>query len=305
LTKALGKATSPEERQAIGVALVSLQGQGTTDQAIVAELKSSPADVKVRLCSVLALRGARGAMPALLAETGSSDTAIAGAAFHALGLIAGPADLPTLLQSLVDLRADGARAEAETATARVLSKVTDVSQRSDAVRAELARRSDIESRCSLLRLLPNAADANSLAVVKVACRDQEPRIREAAVRALADWPDATAWDTLLAIYRQPESESQRTLALGALVRLTNDLNAKPDAALMERYRHLFAGARSDDERKLILSALAGAAHPDALPIAMSLVSNSGVRAEAELAVKKITEAIKTQPRAAGEPGNKE
>jgi HEAT repeat protein len=294
LSKALANAKSPEELHDIELALASLQGKSATDQAIVAELKSSSVDVKIRLCSVLALRGAQVAVPALLAEAGGSDTATVQAAFRALGRMAGAADLPALLEALANLKAAGVRADAESATARTLARVAEGSQRSEAVRAELTKRFDIESRCSLLRLLPNAADAKSLAVLKAASGDQEPRIREAAVRALAAWPDATAWDTLLAIYRQPENDAHRMLVLRALVRLAHDLNAKPDAALIENYRRLLAGARGDDDLKLILSALAGAAHPDALQIAKSLLPNSGVRAEAELAVKKIAEAIKTQ-----------
>jgi len=294
LSKTLASAKSPEELQDIELALASLQGNSATDQAIVAELKPSSADAKIRLFSVLALRGAPAAVPALLAEAGGSNTATVQAAFRALGTIAAAADLPALLETLANLKAADARADAESAAARTLAKVAEVSRRSEAVRAELTKRSDIESRCSLLRLLANAADAKSLAGLKAAAGDQEPRIREVAVCALAAWPDATAWDTLLAIYRQPENDTHRTLALRALVRLADDLNAKPDAALMERYRRLLAGARGDDDRKLILSALAGAAHPDALQIALSLLSNSGVRAETELAVKKIAESIKAQ-----------
>ena len=112
------------------------------------------------------------------------------------------------------------------------------------------------------------------------------------MRALADWPDATAWDSLAAIYRQPANESNRALALRAMVRLASDENAHPGAALIGRYRQLLDGARTDDERKLVLSALAGATQPEALPLALSLLSNPAVRAEAALAVRKIAASIK-------------
>ena len=76
------------------------------------------------------------------------------------------------------------------------------------------------------------------------------------------------------------------------MRLAGDLNAKPDPELIKRYRQLLAGARDDDERKLILGILAGVAHPEALDLALSLLSQAGVRAETELAVKKIAASIK-------------
>jgi hypothetical protein len=77
------------------------------------------------------------------------------------------------------------------------------------------------------------------------------------------------------------------------------LNARPDAALLDRYRQLLSGARGDDELKLILGALGGVAHPDALGLALPLVSRAGVRAEAQAAVEKIAESVRAEhPRAA-------
>jgi hypothetical protein len=53
--------------------------------------------------------------------------------------------------------------------------------------------------------------------------------------------------------------------------------------------------------RLILGTLGGAAHPGALQLALPLCANAGVRAEAEVAVKKIAQSIKAQhPQAAQE-----
>jgi HEAT repeat protein len=149
--------------------------------------------------------------------------------------------------------------------------------------------------------MPAIGDAKALEALKTACGDKEPRIREAAMRTLATWPDVAAWDMLMAICRQPESETARALAFRGVVRLASDLNAKPDVELIERYRKLMSVARNADDLKLILGALGGVAHPDALRPALSLLSTTSVRAEAELAVRKIAAAIKAQhPEAARE-----
>ena len=64
---------------------------------------------------------------------------------------------------------------------------------------------------------------------------------------------------------------------------------------------MLEGARGDADLRLILGALGGAAQPGALELALPLLDNAGVRAEAEVAVKKIAEAIKAQdPKAAQE-----
>jgi hypothetical protein len=157
----------------------------------------------------------------------------------------------------------------------------------------------VDSRIALLGLLPGCGDAAALAALKAASDSSDPRVRDAAVRALADWPDASAWDALAGIYRQPATESVGGLALRGLVRLAGEENAHPSARLIERYRQLFAGARNDADNRLILGALGGDSQPEALALAVALLDNTGVRAEAEVAVKRIAEAIKAQsPKAA-------
>ena len=165
----------------------------------------------------------------------------------------------------------------------------------------LAQASDTETRCSLVRLLPVCADGPALAALKTACSSSEANLKDAAVRTLADWPDAAAWDMLAELYRQSANSAYQALALRALVRLAEDANAHPNSALFDRYRQLFSDARNDDDRKLILGALADAARPEALELVLPLLTNSVVRAEAELAVKRIAESIKTQhPKEAAE-----
>jgi HEAT repeat protein len=299
LAKALSNAQSPEERRAVELALAGLRGGAATDQALIAELRQASDVTKVSLFSILTRRGARAAVPALLAEADGSDLPTVRAAFQALGRIATPDDVPALLEKLANLKIADVREDAERAAARAMAKMANVSRRSEAVRRLLAKSPGIEARCSLLRLLPVAADADALAALTAARTDKEPRIRDAAVRALAAWPDATGWDPLLAIFQQPENETHRALALRALTGLARGLNARPDAALIHRYRLLLAGARDDGDRKLILGSLADAAHPDALQLVLPLLSNAGVRAEAEVAVKKIAASIQARhPQAA-------
>ncbi len=292
LSQALAAAKRPAERAAAEKALAGLRGGKATDAAIIAELKRATPEAKRSLIAILARRDSRAAVPVLLEET--SNRAMAKPVFQALGQLAAAEDVPVLLGKLLDLKIPSAREAAADALGRALAKVEDSDRRSEFVLQAISRKTDTDTRCSLMGLLPICGGPQALAALQAARKNQDAAIRDAALRALADWPDASAWDTLAESYRQPESESYRVLALGALVRLAGEENARADAKLIERYRQLLAGARSDDDRKLILSALSGAAHPEALPLALPLVSNAAVRAEAELAVKKISEAVKAR-----------
>jgi hypothetical protein len=119
------------------------------------------------------------------------------------------------------------------------------------------------------------------------------------LRTLADWPDAAAWGPLTALYAKAPSGTERVLVMRGLARLLGEQNAQPDAQLISRYRETLARAVTYSDLKLLLGALAGCSHPDALKLAVEQLANPAVRPEATLAVKKIAENIRAQhPQAA-------
>jgi HEAT repeat protein len=292
LAQALAQKPPPRERTTIERALISLSGGTETEQAIIKAAKTAPTAVKPSLFSVLARRGSHSAIPYLIEETQTPETAPA--AFRALSDLARAEDAPLLLDKLINLEVPAARSDAESATAQALLKIEDRSRRSQLVSGALARAGDVEVQSSLIRLLPACGDAPALAALKAACDHPHPTVRDTAIRALADWPDAAAWDAMTAVYKQTENEAHRVLSLRALARLAEEENMRPDARLMDRYRVLLEAARRDEDRTLILGALAGAAHPDALKLALPYLSKPNVRAEAEMALKKIADSIKTE-----------
>ncbi len=293
LCKALAAASATEARE-VEAALIRLGGRDQTDQALVGELKAAVPALRPQLIAVLARRGARSSMSVLLDQACGEDGGSAQAAFAALGRLGDANALPAVLDALANLKAGDARSQAETAAARVLAKLTDPSARSAAVRATLNTSPDVATRCSLIRLLGKCGDTAALAAVKAAAADADASVRDAAVRTLADWSDAGAWDDLSAIVAKPGNDTHRALAFRGLVRLAGEMNAKPDAALIARYRALLAAARDDNERKLVLAALSGCAHVDALSLAVGLLDTAPVRAEAAQAVRKIATAIRPQ-----------
>ena len=113
------------------------------------------------------------------------------------------------------------------------------------------------------------------------------------------WRGVAAWDTLAGIYLKPLSDVEHGLALRGLIRIAGEGNAHPDAALIGRYRQLLAGARGDNDRKLILRVLAGVGHPDALTLVFPLLDVPRVHDEAAEAVRRLANAIqKTYPEVA-------
>ena len=116
-------------------------------------------------------------------------------------------------------------------------------------------------------------------------------MRDAAVRVLADWPDAPALPALLEVLRSTQDETHRFLALRGCVRLL-DLDGQSPEQKVKIYSELLAGTQRTDDRKVILSGLANVANAGALKLVESLLDDAGVKAEAKLAADKITAVLK-------------
>jgi HEAT repeat protein len=294
LTSALTHPASPQERLALEQAVASLPGGDTATRSIVEELRKAINSAKPTLISALARRRSHLAVPVLLEESSSTNAVIARAAFQGLEKTAAPENLTAVINALVQLQADEARPAAENAVMQILQKTPDAAKRTEAVCAVLNTNTVTSTRCSLIRLLPVCGDQAAFTALQKVSQDAQLWIRNTAIEAIAAWPDSTAWNALVDFYQKPSDESQRTLALRGLVRLIGEENAHPAPALFDHYRLILAGVRTDDERKLVLSALTVAAQPEALQIALPLLDIPGVRAEASLAVKKIANDIKAQ-----------
>lgn len=295
LSRALMNADVAETR-AIEQSLTQLRGGEEVDRALMARLRDRMAGPKPPMLAALIRRNSRIAGPLLLAETRNPDPAVARLAFQGLSRQATAADLPRLIDALVQVRGE-ARAGAEAAVAQVIERLPRPGAATEPVREALSRAPDAEARGSLLRLLPVCGDADALALLEVAVK--APDTRDVAVRALADWPGDLAWDGLMRELGRETNAGQRAVLLRGLTRLAGEQNGRPNASLLARYRQLLASVRDDSERKMVLGALAGCLHPDALSLAVGQLTQPGVRAEAAQAVKAIAEAIKAQhPQAA-------
>lgn len=296
LAQALGTADAAENRVLLA-ALSSLPGTAAVEQALLIELRNASPAARPALITALAGRRSPAVYAALLDEGVRPDPATYRAAYRSLARATTAGNLPSLLDRFVALPDASQREAVEVFVGQAVLNVEPPAARSAAVSTALVKAPNLDARLALLRLLPACGDASALSLAQAARKEPDARVRVVAAAALAEWPTPTAWDALLAIYRQPDNDSQHALALGALTRLANEDNpAGPVAAA--RFEALLAGARGDAELKRILGAMGGARQSDVLPLALPLLGNAAVRPEAEVAVKRIAEAIKAQDPAA-------
>lgn len=294
IIKAMAETTTPGESQFFEQALCEIKGGAKADSILVDELKKSQPSLKPRLMNILARRGATTAIPALLEYSASNDPAIAKSAFKSLSRLCSEKHLDQLIERLVSLNAPQAQAEAENAIASIIESSQNRSYCEELICKKLEKTTSPAARGSLISLLPLCSGQKALSAVKTAITDADPAVRESAVRALADWRDLSAYDALLQVYEKPENEPCRVIALRGLVRILSEENSKPTDALVDKYRRLLQSAKTDTDCKMILGALSSVSHIEAMRLALSKLNNPELKAEVEMAVKKIGESIKSK-----------
>jgi len=275
-------------------ALRAIRG-GEVEAAIVRRMQGAPAGLKVQLINVLFERNAEAAAGALLAEAGAADGDVRRAALHALGRLAGPEDLPALLERLTGLPDDGGRREAERAVIMVAQKIGDSERRADAVVASLAAAEGTAARCSLLRVLGQIGNDAALAAVMGLMEDNDAAVRDAAVRALTAQSSTRALDAMAKVFAGADSETHRILALRGYVRLLQRDTDLTDRAKAVQYERAMAAAASADEKRLIIGGLSAVRHSMAIELVRRYVEDAAVQAEAKLAIAKIEEALRRPP----------
>ena len=285
---AAGGKTDPEKRAALA-SLRALKGRGV-DAAIVRCMAAAAAGARAALIDVLVVRKAVAAVPVLIEQAKTGTAEVRAAAFKALGKLATPKDLPVMLGLLVALEDDAARSEAQLAVIATARQIPDTAARADAALAALKSTSAAPARCSLLRVLSGIGNAKALAAVRAALGDTAPAVKDAAVRALADWPNPAAIDALLGIFRTTDSQTHRVLVLRGAVRLL-DAGGQPVAERLRIHSELLRAAKRVEDKRLVLAGIANVADPAALAAIEPLLTAADVQAEAELAYLKVARAI--------------
>jgi HEAT repeat protein len=211
-------------------------------------------------------------------------------AIRGLKNIAAPSDLPLLVKILGGLNKDADKLEMAIAIAAVANRSPQETGRAGAVIEELESMTDVKGRSALYRALGKIGDNSSLPVLRTALRNENADVKDAAVRALTEWPTAVAKQDLLHVVRTSDIPVHKVLALQAYIRMIGMEPYQSPEKAVQSMRDVLELARSE-EKKLILGVLPIFASSDALDLAQLLLQENEVKAEAQLAVKKIKEKL--------------
>jgi hypothetical protein len=291
LADTAGSAPKGPVQDAARRTLGSLKGRDV-DDAIVALLgQPAPAALTVELLRAVADRRIFIAKPAVSAALSATSPAVRTEGLKTLRVIGTPSDASAALNLLLKSGDDVEREEAEKTVTALLQKTGSADGRSRLIRMRLVMEKDPAARAALLSLLPATADGAALPLLRTALKDADPGVADAAARAIAAWPTATARDDMLKLVRESKDEAHRLLAFAGLVRLVSlDAHRLPEAAVAD-LKGLSGLAWRPEEQKLILGAVAGFPCEDALSLANGFLNDEALKAEAQAAIDKITQGM--------------
>ena len=232
----------------------------------------------------LGARRAAAALSAILKAAEDADQGVRLVSLQAIGLLADEKSAAAVVALLVKAGSGAERTLAETALAGICGRAANKDACADPIVAAMAG-AEAPAKCALLRTLSRAGGEKPLEAVRAALKDSSADVQDAAVRALAAWPDTSAAPDLLTLAKSAADPKHQVLALQGYIRLAG-LNREAIDRL-KMYEEALAAVKRPDEKKMILAGLTDLGTPYALRAATACLDDEAVRPEATAAVLRM------------------
>lgn len=247
-------AADPQAGQAIKQALLVAKTKNLVPAALSALNAKNDAATQALLIDVLVQRGAREAMPVVLAAIHNPGSpALTEVAYQALPLVSGPADFEALMEVLP--AATGANEQAVQRS--IVQAVAGRDDRASVVGQAVAKLQSGDSAVKMkyLPIVAGIGDAKALELVAGYVKDQDERLRLAAIHALSTWHDQQSLPYLVALSRQTaHADNHQQAIFNGLVRTTL-ASALPADQKVLYLRDAFDVAKDGDQKRSVIRAL--------------------------------------------------
>ena len=274
--------TNEGESSAALASLAEMQAAGI-NKSIAKELPRMDPKTRALLIGILGDRNATEVAPSLLEWARSPDAEVSTAAFKALATVGQPEVYAKLVPVLLATPEGPVRTQAER-TVYLTSLRLPLERRVEPVLSAFRSASHAADKKTLIRTLGLLGTGPACEVVKSALQDPDETVREAAFRALIDWPDAAAMPALLQATGSNSTPTHRALALRGAIRLASREHSSAEAPRW--FQQLNQSVSSPAEKRLILPGLAQLAdeHVEGLQMLQDYLQDPSVAAEASAAV---------------------
>jgi HEAT repeat protein len=297
LAKIAATTREEDERRTTMQTLQNMSGP-EIDRQLLTLVPDADPSLQLVLIPTIAHRRIRDAGSTLMGLARSEDRRVRIEAYRALQAIADPALVQRLVELLAETPSGEEREAADRAVWRCSLQIDAPAQRADAILFRL-QDADDSAQSALLPALGRIGGNKALTEVQRAIKSSSPVVREAGIRALTNWPDATVADQLWDIATKDQHAAHRIWALRAFARVMPQLARDQPDQVAARLQAAMGVARRDEEKGLILSRLPAVRSEAALTLALSCLEQPTLRADAIEVTASLGEAMKdTHPQAA-------
>lgn len=279
------QAGQPDEVQVIQDVLMRMPGPGMPAAVAAALAKASPA-LRVELLEILGARRATAHTDTVFALTGDAEPAVKTAAIRTLGDLGDGKLLPRMIDLLLNAQDASQQDEAQKAIVAICRRMPEGESRVRPVLLGLGHANG-SKRAALLRVLSQLGGPWASEAVLADTNNADAEVADAAIRALADWPDASAVPHLLKITQSSQKQNHRVLALRGYLRLLGLPSNRPAAQTVAMFKDGLAVTERPEEKRLALAGLSGIRDVEALELAAGYLGDQLLGTEAAIAVVKI------------------
>ena len=129
--------------------------------------------------------------------------------------------MPGLIDLLINAESKSERTAVQKILVSIARGIEDPQKRSEQILAKYANAS-AESKGNLLRAMGKLGGRKAFTKVVQETRSINETIKDAAIRALADWPDVSAAEELLSLAEKSEELKYNVVTLGGYIRVVGE-----------------------------------------------------------------------------------
>jgi HEAT repeat protein len=279
-------ATADKERQnAAQTSLLQLCGP-SINSVIAAELKPAEPELRMALIRILESRRAADNVADIHPYISDGDAGVRTAAMAALGQLAAPKDVARMVPGVLKAKPGAEREAAEKAVMFVCNREKNAEKRTAPLLAAWKNLSEDEKN-ALLPTLGRVGGSEPRKLVEAAMADAVVERREAAVRALCNWPDASVAPRLVELVQNAKNAADRRAAEQALARVAALPDKRSAAERLALLKTAMSLAASDEERNYVLKRAKAVRTVETLRFVVPFLSQPEYAQEACVAVVEL------------------
>ncbi len=266
----------------------SLPGKAI-DDAVLAMFNGQDNNQRLRALDLIGRRRMIASLPAVIKAAGDADAAVRSSAIRKLGELAGPAELPALLDLLA--KSEGGDVDA---AAQAISAVCQQAEKPEECAAKvtpLLATATPPRKIAIVRILGSIGGDTSLNAIRGILKDAATPadVRTAAIRTLGNWKSVAAAPDLLNLAKSG-TDNEKLLGLRSYLGMAGRAEIPGDQRL-EMCRNTATLAQRPEEKKILLGALGNINSPDALPLIAPHIDDAATSNEAVAAAVSSAERV--------------